>query len=65
MKLKSKQWLKAATIRAIKTVSQTTIATIGTSAMICEINWKVVFSSALVSGLLSILTSFAGLPEAE
>jgi len=64
MKIKSKAWLKAAGIRAIKTVSQTAIATIGTSAMICEINWKVVISSALTAGLLSVLTSLAGLPEA-
>ncbi len=63
MKIKSKVWLKAAAVRAIKTVSQTAIATIGTSAMICEINWKVVLSSALISGLLSILTSLTGLPE--
>ena len=63
LKLKSKQWLRAAVIRAVKTISQTAVATMGTSAMICEINWKVVVSSALTAGLLSILTSLSGLPE--
>lgn len=63
MKIKSKQWLKAAAIRAVRTIAQTAIATIGTSAMICTVNWKVVLSSALMSGVLSILTSVAGLPE--
>lgn len=63
MKIKSKQWLKAAAIRAVRTIAQTAIATIGTSAMICTVNWKVVLSSALMSGILSILTSVAGLPE--
>ncbi len=63
MKIKSKQWLKAAAIRAVRTIAQTAIATIGTSAMICTVNWKVVLSSAVMSGILSILTSIAGLPE--
>ncbi len=63
MKIKSKEWLKAALVRAVKTVSQTAIATIGTSAMICEINWKVVLSASFVSGILSLLTSLSGLPE--
>ena len=65
MKFKSKEWLKAAVIRAVKTMAQTALATVGTSAMICEVNWGVVLSSALVAGLLSILTSLTGLPEAE
>ena len=56
-------WLKAAGIRALKTVAQTAIATIGVSAMISEINWIAVASTAAVSGILSILTSIAGLPE--
>lgn len=56
-------WFKAAAVRAIKTVAQTAIATIGTSAMICEINWKLVLSASAVSGILSLLSSVAGLPE--
>ena len=56
-------WLKAAGVRAVKTVSQTMIATIGTSALICQIDWRVVLSSSLLSGILSLLTSIAGLPE--
>ena len=57
------KWLKAAGIRALKTMSQTAIATIGTSAVLSQVNWVLVVSSALLSGLLSILTSVAGLPE--
>lgn len=60
-----KQWLKAAGIRAIKTIAQTAIATIGTSAVISEVNWKIVISASLLAGLLSLLTSVAGLPELE
>ncbi len=60
-----KKWLKAAGIRAIKTMAQTAIATIGTSAIISEINWAIVGSAAAVAGILSILTSVAGLPEVE
>lgn len=63
MKTNFKKWIKAAGIRAIKTVAQTAIATIGTSAVLCDINWAVVCSAAVVSGLVSILTSVAGLPE--
>lgn len=58
-----KSWLKAAGIRAIKTIAQTAVATIGTSAIISEVNWLVVGSAALLAGILSILTSIAGLPE--
>ena len=58
-----KAWLKAAGMRAIKTVAQSAVATIGTSAMIEEVNWILVGSSALLAGLLSLLTSVAGLPE--
>ena len=58
-----KKWIKAAGIRAIKTVAQTAIATIGTSAVLCEVNWAVVGSAAAVAGILSLLTSIAGLPE--
>lgn len=58
-----KVWLKAASIRAIKTVAQTAIATIGTSAVLSDVNWAVVTSAACLAGVLSLLTSIAGLPE--
>ena len=57
------KWLKAAGIRAVKTIAQTAVASIGTSAVIDAVNWKIVISASLLSGLLSILTSIAGLPE--
>lgn len=60
-----KEWVKAAGVRAIKTVAQTAIATIGTSAIISEVNWLVVGSAALLAGILSILTSVAGIPEVK
>lgn len=60
-----KKWLKAALVRAIKTICQTAIATIGTSAVLSDVNWKIVISASLLAGLLSILTSLAGLPEVE
>lgn len=60
-----KKWFKYAGIRAIKTVAQTTIASIGTSAMISEVDWRAVISTSLLAGVLSILTSIAGLPEIE
>jgi hypothetical protein len=59
----TKTWLKAAGIRALKTVAQTAIATIGTSALIASVNWVVVASASVLAGILSILTSIAGLPE--
>jgi hypothetical protein len=59
------QWFKAAVIRAIKTFAQTMIATIGTSAIIEDVNWTVVISASVLAALLSILTSVAGLPEVE
>jgi len=58
-----KQWIKAAGIRAIKTIAQTAVATIGTSALLSEVNWLVVGSASLLAGVLSLLTSVAGLPE--
>lgn len=60
-----KKWLKAANVRAIKTVAQTAVATIGTSALISDVNWVVVVSASLLSGVLSLLTSVAGLPEVK
>ena len=62
----TKKWIKAAGIRAIKTVCQTMVATIGTSAVLSQVDWKMVISSGLLAGILSILTSLAtGLPEVE
>lgn len=58
-----KVWLRAALIRAIKTVAQTAIGVIGASALISEVNWLTVLSAALLAGVVSILTSIAGLPE--
>ena len=61
----TKQWLKAAGVRAIKTVAQTAIATIGTSATMGEVNWVMVGSASLLAGVVSILTSVAGIPEVK
>lgn len=58
-------WWKAAGVRALKTVAQTAIATIGTSAVISEVNWVMVGSASVLAGILSLLTSVAGLPEVE
>lgn len=58
-----KTWAKAAAVRAIKTVAQTAVATIGTSAVIGDVNWLSVSSAAVLAGVLSVLTSVAGLPE--
>ena len=58
-----KQWIKAAGIRAIKTVAQTAVAMIGTSVVIPEVDWVMVASASVLSGVLSLLTSVAGLPE--
>lgn len=60
-----KKWLKAAGIRAIKTVAQTAVATIGTAMVIGEVNWIVVASASALAGVLSLLTSVAGLPEVK
>ena len=64
-KIFTKEWLKAAAIRAIKTVAQTAVATIDTAAVIGEVDWLMVGSAALLSGVLSLLTSIAGLPEVK
>lgn len=61
----SKKWLKAAGIRAIKTVCQTAIASIGTAAVLSEVNWIAVASASVLAGILSLLTSLAGLPEVD
>ncbi len=59
------RWAKAAAVRAIKTMAQTAVATIGTSTIISTVDWKVVASASVVAGVLSLLTSVAGLPEVE
>ena len=59
------KWLRAALVRALKTVAQTAAATIGTAVMISEVDWRMVLSAALLAGALSLLTSVAGRPEAQ
>ena len=61
----SKEWWKAAGIRAIKTAAQTAVATIGVSATMSDVNWIMVGSASVLAGILSLLTSIAGLPEVE
>lgn len=61
----TKRWLKAASIRAIKTAAQTAVATIGVSAVMSEVDWVAVLSASVLSGILSVLTSIAGLPEVK
>ena len=61
----TKKWLKAAAIRAAKTMAQTAVATIGTTALITEVNWLVVLSASALAGAVSVLTSLAGLPEVD
>jgi hypothetical protein len=58
-----KLWTKAAAVRAVKTIAQTAVATIGTTAMMSEVDWTMVASTAVLAGILSVLTSIAGLPE--
>ena len=60
-----KCWVKAAAVRALKTIAQTAVATIGTTAVMAEVNWAMVASASLLAGVLSLLTSIAGLPEVE
>ena len=61
----TQKWLKAAGIRAVKTMAQTAVAVIGTGAVISAVDWKMVVSSAIVAGVVSLLTSVAGIPEVE
>lgn len=65
MKTCWKTWLKAAAVRAVKTVAQTAVATIGTSVAVGQVDWLLVGSSAALAGILSMLTSLAGLPECK
>ena len=65
MKNNFSKWFKAAGVRAVKTVAQTAVATIGTSAILSAVDWKVVVSASVLSGILSLLTSVAGIPEVE
>lgn len=60
-----KKWIKAAAVRAVKTVAQTAVATVGTAVAMGEVNWVTVGSAALLAGVLSLLTSVAGLPEVQ
>ena len=61
----NKKWWKAAGVRAVKTMAQTAVATIGTAMVLSEVNWAVIASSAVLAGVLSLLTSVAGLPEVK
>ena len=61
----SKKWLKCAGIRALKTIAQTAVATIGTSVVLSDVNWIAVVSASVLAGILSLLTSLAGLPEVD
>lgn len=65
MSEKTKKWIKAAGVRAVKTVAQTFVATIGSAVVISAVDWKVVVSASLLAGILSVATSVAGLPEVE
>lgn len=65
MKRNLKRWIKAASVRSIKTVAQTAVSLIGVGTVMSDINWMMVASASLLSGILSLLTSVAGLPEVE
>ena len=62
---KTKKWIKAAGVRAVRTMAQTFIATIGSAAVLAAVDWKVVVSATVLAGILSVATSVAGLPEVE
>ena len=64
-KVFTKKWLEAAAVRAIKTVAQTAVATIGTAAVLGAVDWRMVVSASILAGVLSMLTSVAGLPEVK
>ena len=61
----TKKWFMAAGVRAVRTVAQTAVATIGTAAILGEVNWPIVLSASVLAGILSLLTSVAGLPEVQ
>lgn len=65
MSNKAKQWIKAAGTRAIKTMAQTFVATVGSAAVLAAVDWKVVISATVLAGILSVATSVAGLPEVQ
>lgn len=65
MSNKTKKWLKAAGVRAVKTVAQTFIASVGTAAVMSAVDWKMVLSASVLAGILSLATSVAGLPEVK
>lgn len=65
MSVHTKEWLKAAGIRAVRTIAQTAVATIGTAVVMGDVKWMVVLSASVLAGVLSLLTSVAGLPEVE
>lgn len=65
MSTKTKKWIKAALVRCVRTIAQTSVATIGAAAVLSDVNWTMVVSASLLAGLLSILTSIAGLPEVK
>ena len=65
LKNNTKKWVKAAGVRAVKTVAQTAVATIGTAAALDSVNWVMVASASILAGILSVLTSIAGLPEVK
>ena len=65
MNEKTKRWVKAAGVRAVKTVAQTAVATIGTAAVLGAVDWRMTLSASVLAGVLSLLTSVAGLPEVD
>ena len=65
MSEKTKKWIKCASVRSIKTIAQTAVATIGTAAVMGAVDWVAVISASVLAGILSILTSVAGLPEVQ